>query len=100
MAESDFQKYLDSRFQSVMNELGHIRRNTERTNGKVAEQEKRLRELENYQNRCPIKDVQRRQTRLEDETRNLRAWAKLIKPGFAMAVFTAIALILQIIGVI
>jgi len=100
MAESDFQKYLDSRFQSVMNELGHIRRNTERTNGKVAEQEKRLREMENFQNRCPIKEVERRQRRLEEETRNIRAWAKLIKPGFAMALFTALTLILRIFGLI
>ncbi|MCF8232811.1 MAG: hypothetical protein K9J27_11540 [Bacteroidales bacterium] len=100
MPESDFQRYLNSKFEGVMNELGHIRHNTERINGKVAEQEKRIREMENVYNRCPIREVQRRTQRLEEDTQNIRIWTKMVKGGFAMALITAVGLILRIFEVI
>jgi hypothetical protein len=101
---TDFQNYLDEKFSGIMRELGHIRENTDRTNGKVAEQEKRIRDLENSQNRCPIKQVQKKVNQLETDTQNIRIYAKSAKLmaviGFPVIVLTALGLALQLLNII
>lgn len=97
---SDFQRYLDEKFKGVMNELGHIRDNGERMNGKVAEHEGRIRNMEDNYNRCPIKQVEKDMRKLKEDTQNIRIWTKLVKGGFAMSALAVISLILMVLGLI
>jgi hypothetical protein len=109
--DKNFQKYLDERFNSLEKvldqnhrfnklELKQIKENTEKTNGKVADQERRIRELENKRLSCPIGQVVDKQKKIENETENVRAYAKVFKTSFVLAFISFIGLILRIFNVI
>lgn len=83
-----------------MNELSHIRYNTEKTNGKVAEQEKRIRKLEDNYHSCPVYQIKARTEKLENETRKLRAFSLLFKSSSVLAFLTALGLALQIFNIL
>lgn len=118
MAESDFEKYLDAKFEKLQQlisanhkqsktELENIRRNTDKMNGKVAEQENRIQSIEKVQNKCPIsyvendiKKLKEGQNSLKEENKDVRAWAKLSKVGFGILIITALSVILQILEVV
>ena len=100
MPESDFQRYLNTKFEGVMTELGHIRDNTEKINGKVADQEKRIRKIENNYHACPIYNVKARTEKLENETRKMRAFTILFKSSSFLAIVTALGLVLKILNII
>jgi|SRR6056297_2310914 len=108
---SDYQKYLDEKFHGLQKmieqhhaynklELKQIKQNTERTNGKVADHEKRLREVENMQYSCPIKQIQKEHERMKSDTESIRVWSKMVKGGFIMALVTTVGLIFRILGII
>jgi hypothetical protein len=109
--KTDYQRYLDEKFKSIEKmldqnhahtklELKQIRENTEKTNGKVADQEKRIRYLENSKLGCPINQVVEKQKKIEQETEKMRAFLKLFKGSAVLAFLTAIGLLLQMLNVI
>ena len=108
---TDYQKYLDEKFRSLEKmieqnhkqnkiELRHIRSNTERTNGKVADHERRIREQENKRLSCPISRVVEEQQRIKKETRKMRAFSLIFKGSSVLAFFAALTLLLQILNVL
>jgi hypothetical protein len=111
MLEDNYQKYLDQKFKSLDDkldnhqqytrlELKQIKENTERINGKVADQEARLRIVEKKQQSCPISNLIEDQEQMKKETRQIRAWAIVMKPAIVLVIVTMIGLILQIVGVV
>ncbi len=107
----DYRKYLDEKFKSLHKmieqhheynrlELKQIKNNTEKTNGKVANQEKRIRNLEDKQNACPIDRIVEEHKQVKEDNENLRSWIRLVKSGFIMALVTAIGLILRIFNIL
>lgn len=108
---SDHQKYLETKFKAIEKmlqqnheynklELKQIKENTEKTNGKVANHEDRVRKLENNYHRCPINNIVDRTEKLENETRKIRALSMIFKSSSVLAALTAMTLALQIFNII
>ena len=109
MADSDYQKYLDERFDGLERmirghqnynklELKQIRQNTEKTNGKVADHEKRL---NNLNQQCwEIERIKEDQQKMMNETENIRAFMKITKSSYILVLLTAITLVLRLLGII
>jgi hypothetical protein len=103
-----FEKYLDIRFKGLeqlicsnhkhnISELAYIREITEKTNGTVVAHEKRIRDLENTQNKCKIHEVVEDVAILKEETKVSRAWGVLRKGGVIMMYLAAVSIILGVI---
>jgi hypothetical protein len=66
----------------------------------VADQEKRIREMENALLSCPIQRVVEDQEKLKKDTENMRALSRIMKGSSLMALVAIIGLLLRIFGVI
>lgn len=109
--QTDHQRYLDTKFRAIEKmlqqnheynklELKQIKENTEKTNGRVADHERRVRNLEDNYHKCPISDIVKRTEILEDETKKMRALALIFKSSTVLAALTAIGLTMQIFNII
>lgn len=100
MPDSDFQRYLDTKFEGIFRELSYIRENTDRTEERQSRQEKRIHNLERTQDRCPVNQLKKDMEQHKKDIDNVRLWAKMTKVGFPLIFLTALGLILQIFGII